>query len=136
MRSGLKSDCRDWFMVFSGLFGAVGVIAGATGSHLLQERLPTTEFAVFTIAITYLLLHSALLFACGVALYSHEDNRWFKLAGSFLVIGIVLFCGSLIIRSVTGNLFPANVAPFGGSALILGWLFIAIGGLRIVRCSK
>ena len=136
MWPGLTFDCRDWFMVCSGLFGAVGVIAGAIGSHLLQERLQTTEFAVFTTAITYLLLHSAVLFACGVALYSQADNRWFKLAGGFLVIGIVLFCGSLIIRSVTGSLFPTNVAPLGGSALILGWLFLAIGGLRIVRCTK
>tara|TARA_Y100000588_G_scaffold385266_2_gene478206 strand:+ start:1698 stop:2066 length:369 start_codon:yes stop_codon:yes gene_type:complete len=122
--------------MFSGLFGAVGVIAGAVGTHLLQERLPPAEFVVFTTAITYLLLHSVALFGCGVALYSHADNRWFKLAGVFLVTGIVLFCGSLIIRSVTGSLFSAKIAPVGGSALILGWLFIAIGGFRLAGTSE
>lgn len=136
VRSGSTSNWRNWFIVFGGLFGALGVIAGAVGSHVLQERLPAAELAIFTTAITYLLVHSMVLFACGVALYSQNGNRWFKFAGGFLIVGIVLFCGGLIMRSVTASPLPGQIAPIGGSALILGWLAIAVGGLRKLGQSK
>ena len=130
MRADSQSNCRNWFIVFGGLFGALGVVAGAVGSHVLKERLPAADIAIFTTAITYLLLHAMLLVVCGLALYSSSHNRWFKFAGGFLIAGIVLFCGGLITRSVTGSPVPGPVAPIGGSLLILGWLAIAGGGLR------
>ncbi len=108
----------------------MGVTAGALGSHVLAERLSNPELMIFTTAVTYMLVHSAVLFACGVALQSNKRNRWFKFAGGLLVVGILLFCGGLIMRSVTGSQLPGQFAPIGGSALILGWLAIAIGGLR------
>jgi uncharacterized membrane protein YgdD (TMEM256/DUF423 family) len=64
-----------------------------------------------------------------VALNANEANLWFKLAGAFLVVGIVLFSGGLILRSVTGNVLFGQFAPIGGSTLILGWMAIAIGGM-------
>ncbi len=119
----------NWLLTFSGLFGALGVISGALGSHVLKTRLPAADLEVFNTAVIYLLVHSAVLLGCGVALSANEANLWFKLAGAFLVVGIVLFSGGLILRSVTGNVLFGQFAPIGGSALILGWVAIAIGGM-------
>jgi uncharacterized membrane protein YgdD (TMEM256/DUF423 family) len=119
----------NWLVAFSGLFGALGVISGALGSHALKTRLPASDLEVFNTAVIYLLVHSAVLLGCGVALNANEANLWLKLAGAFLVVGIVLFPGGLILRSVTGDTLFGQFAPIGGSALILGWVAIAIGGM-------
>jgi uncharacterized membrane protein YgdD (TMEM256/DUF423 family) len=126
----------NWFITFSGLFGATGVICGALGSHVLKARIPASELEIFTTAIIYLLVHSVVLLVCGVALNVNEANLWFKLAGILLVVGILLFCGGLIMRSVTGIPLLGRVAPVGGSALILGWVAIAVGGSVNFRHPK
>ena len=119
----------NWLLTFGGLFGALGVISGALGSHALKMHLPVSALEVFNIAVIYLLVHSAVLIGCGVALNANEANLWLKLAGAFLVVGIVLFSGGLILRSMTGDMLFGQFAPIGGSALILGWLAIAISGM-------
>ena len=119
----------NWLLTFSGLFGALGVVSGALGSHALETRLSVSDLEVFNTAVIYLLVHSAVLLGCGVALNANGSNFWLKLAGAFLVVGIVLFSGGLILRSVTGDMLFGQFVPTGGSALIFGWLAIAISGM-------
>lgn len=126
----------SWIIGLSGLFGAIGVVSGAVGSHLLKSDLAAVDFADFTTAITYLLLHSAVLLLCGIVLEANNANGWFKLASTALVVGILLFCGGLILRSVTGIAGFAKVVPIGGSALILAWLAIALGGFANLGQAK
>jgi uncharacterized membrane protein YgdD (TMEM256/DUF423 family) len=121
----------NWLIGLSGVFGSIGVAAGAVGSHMLKARIPAADLEVFNTAVMYLLIHSAVLLGCGVALNANASNLWFKLAGALLAMGIFLFSGGLILRSATGNALFGQLAPIGGSALILGWVAIGIGGIVI-----
>jgi uncharacterized membrane protein YgdD (TMEM256/DUF423 family) len=123
-------------LALGGLFGALGVVSGALGSHVLKASLSAADFANFTTAVSYLLLHSAVLLLCGVLLGANKGNVWFKLAGGLLVVGILLFCGGLITRIVTGIPAFGRVVPIGGSALILAWLAIALGGIANIGKSR
>jgi uncharacterized membrane protein YgdD (TMEM256/DUF423 family) len=99
------------------------------GAHVLQAHLDAAAFETFSTAVTYLLLHAVVLLVCGLMLDSNRANLWFKLAGLLLVLGILLFSGGLMMRIVTGIPALARGAPLGGSALILAWVAIAVGGL-------
>lgn len=43
-------------------------------------------------------------------------------SGSFLVLGMVLFCGTCYYRALTGRTELQWLTPVGGTFLIVGWL--------------
>jgi uncharacterized membrane protein YgdD (TMEM256/DUF423 family) len=115
------------FIMASGLMGAVGVSAGAIGAHVLRHRLSTEMLAMYDKAVLYLLLHALALFATGILVKFYPSSSLLRAAGSLYLVGIILFCGSLFLISVTGlRPFPF-VAPAGGMALILAWLVVLAG---------
>jgi uncharacterized membrane protein YgdD (TMEM256/DUF423 family) len=54
------------------------------------------------------------------------------LAGSrwLMLMGIVLFCGSLYLLSVTGAGWLGAVTPLGGVAFVLAWVLFSTAALR------
>jgi len=105
-------------LAFAGaLCGAAGVALSAMAAH---------RGGAFTgTAANFLLFHAPALLAIGLA----GTGRWLRLGGFVLLFGLVVFCGDLLSRDLVANrLFPF-AAPIGGTALIAGWLAIAIAAL-------
>lgn len=78
-------------------------------------------------------LQSAALFALAhgialAALSQQTPHRLGTTALSMLLIGVLLFSGSLVAAHFFG--MPTRLAPFGGSLIILGWLVYAADALR------
>lgn len=78
-------------------------------------------------------LHSAALFALvhGVALAAlsrHTPHRFGTAALSMLLVGVLLFSGSLVAAHFFSA--PTRLAPAGGLLLILGWLVYAADAFR------
>lgn len=73
-------------------------------------------------------LQTAALFAFGhgaaVALLSALPARALRLAMALLLVGMLLFSGSLAGAALLA--WPTALAPFGGSLMMLGWLLLAI----------
>lgn len=78
-------------------------------------------------------LQSAALFALahGIALAAlspHTPRRLGTLALAMLLLGVLLFSGSLAAAHFFGA--PTRLAPMGGSMIMLGWLLYAVDALR------
>lgn len=117
-------------VIAAGLFGAVGVALGAFGAHGLSTLLDANNHAgTYQTATQYLLVHTlALLFtAIAVQEWPGTLTRW---AGYLFIIGILLFSGSLYLLSVLNLSILGAVAPFGGAALIAGWLALGLAAWR------
>lgn len=99
------------------LFGAAGVALAALGSHSGEANI--------SIAASFLQLHAAAL----VALSLLPAGRLFRFGPWVLAVGTLLFSGDLVARSQLGSALFPMAAPLGGSAMILGWLLVAIGAL-------
>jgi uncharacterized membrane protein YgdD (TMEM256/DUF423 family) len=118
-----------WIIAFSGALGACAVGLGALGAHLWRSQLPPETYATLTMAITYMVVHAVVVLGVGILVGQFANNRWFKAAALLLMLGIILFSGGLILRSVTGLAEFGHLTPYGGIALILGWLTISLGGI-------
>jgi len=116
---------KTFFMIGS-LFGAVGVALGAYGAHG-GAKLIELHQAVITYgkASRYNIYHAFALLAVAWALDRWpEQKKLLSSAGWLLVAGIVLFSGSLYIRSLTGINF-GYITPAGGISFVGGWLLMA-----------
>ena len=118
---------RTW-LAFAGLFGMLGVGAGAFGAHSLKKILSVDMLTVFETGSRYCLMHALALL--GVAAYSAvRPSRALRLSGWFFVFGIAVFSGTLWVLAVTGHRWLGMITPVGGTSLIFGWLCVLIAGL-------
>ena len=118
----MKSD--RIFVGMGGLAGAAGVALAARAAH---------GGGAFTQTIsTMLLLHAPLFVALGLSAAA-QANKVLKFAGLLLMAGLAVFCLDLYVRDMgAARLFPF-AAPVGGSAMILGWLGVALSALAARR---
>jgi uncharacterized membrane protein YgdD (TMEM256/DUF423 family) len=113
-------------ILFAAFFGATGVTLGAFGAHSLSDLLEANgRMETFRTATQYHLIHAvALLGAAWVA--SQYDNQFGLWAGYAFVAGILFFSGSLYILAIFDIPIMGAVAPIGGVAFILGWIFLGV----------
>jgi uncharacterized membrane protein YgdD (TMEM256/DUF423 family) len=118
---------RLWLFI-GAINGALAVVLGALGAHMLDPSLGPQAFEIFDTAVRYHFIHSLALI--GVALLAPHLPRGsggYRLAaaGAAFTAGIVLFCGGLYVLVGFGIAIGAQLAPFGGVLFILGWLLLA-----------
>jgi uncharacterized membrane protein YgdD (TMEM256/DUF423 family) len=112
---------------------ALAVILGAFGAHGLQNRLDDYSRGVYEKAVFYHFLHAmgilvvAVLGRTGTFPQQATDTVCWC-----LLVGIVLFSGSLYALALTGNRALGMITPFGGLAFILGWLLLAWRLRRVI----
>ena len=119
------------FAILGAVFMVLGVAAGSFGAHALEgffDKTPAME-STYRTAVRYHLIHALGLFAVAWA-----ASRWpgslTNAAGVLIIIGILLFSGSLYLLTLTGMEWLGAITPIGGAAFIGGWIFLAAAAWR------
>ena len=113
-----------------GVAGAVGlalaVMLGAFGAHALRDHLDAYLMGVYEKAVFYHFVHAlgilivAMMPRAGVL----SDNAAVWVC-RLLLVGIVLFSGSLYALAMTGNRILGAITPIGGVSFIAAWFGLA-----------
>jgi uncharacterized membrane protein YgdD (TMEM256/DUF423 family) len=118
------------FVILGSISAFLSVAFGAFGAHALKDMLTPTMLATFQTGVQYQMIHSLGLIAVGLASSFFRDNKNIARAGWSMLIGILLFSGSLYVLSLTGVTILGAITPFGGVAFLLGWLFLTIAAIQ------
>jgi uncharacterized membrane protein YgdD (TMEM256/DUF423 family) len=112
-------------VTLAGVFGFLGVAAGAFGAHALKDRLSPDLLAIFETGARYHLIHALALLAAAWLADRYDNSRpvW---AGRLFAAGIVVFSGSLYALALTGERWLGAVTPLGGLCFLTGWLLLAL----------
>ena len=108
----------------SGVLLALATLLGAFGAHALRGELPPERLSVYLSADRYQFFHSLGLLGTGLAA-REMDTALLRWAAALILIGIVLFCGSLYLLSFGASEFVGFLTPLGGLSLIAGWVAFA-----------
>jgi len=112
---------------------ALAVGTGAFGAHGLGAMVMPARLAVWQTAVLYHLIHGVgllALVALAAQLGGLSGNRLLRLAVWALLLGIMLFSGSLYLLVLTDTPWLGALTPIGGVAFILGWLAVALVAWR------
>lgn len=117
-------------LVTGGLLMALGIVLGAVGTHAMRARLTPDDLGVFETAVRYHIYNALGLLIIGtVALAATPPLlRW---SAGLIVLGIVLFSGALYAASLGAPRIIHMLPPFGGMALIAGWILFAVAIWRV-----
>ncbi|MDH4129681.1 MAG: DUF423 domain-containing protein [Spirochaetota bacterium] len=118
------------FIVIASISAGLIVILGAFGSHVLKNKISPEMLTVYQSGIQYHMFHSIGLFVVALVAIYVPNSSLVKWSGWIMLSGIVFFSGSLYILSITGIKWIGIITPFGGVALIISWILLAISAFR------
>jgi len=125
-----------WLRV-GAIWGFLAVAMGAFGAHGLQDRFRTlgdlpgglsTERlqANYQTAAQYHMYCALALLVVGALALTGRECLALNVAGGSLVLGSVIFSGSLYLLCVTGMRWLGAITPIGGVAILVGWVALAL----------
>jgi len=118
------------YIIIGALLSAIGVIIGAFGSHSLKTKLNPEQLVIYDIATRYLMYHSIGIISLGILAYNVPDSV-VEIPIIIMLIGIILFSGSLYLISIKGYTKLGIITPFGGTAFIVSWVLLAINIFKL-----
>jgi len=112
-------------MIFVGISGCFSVLCGAWLAHGGQTLPDNIQSSIAT-ALQYQLFHTIALLACLIWLKTSKPSAVLISACIAFVIGILCFSGTIYIKAFFELAFIGKLTPFGGMALALAWLLLAL----------
>ena len=114
--------------------GSVGMLLavalGAFGAHALKKTLAPELMAVYETAVNYHFYHALGLLAVGLLALHLPESGTLRSAGFLMVVGLLLFSGSLYALSLSGLRWLGAITPAGGVAFLAAWLLLAVAVVR------
>ncbi|MDI4644775.1 DUF423 domain-containing protein [Cohnella hashimotonis] len=113
------------------IVAGLAVAFGAFGAHSLKETLSEHYLEVFETGVRYQMYHGLGLLL--VALLSDRlpsATKLMRWSARLLLIGTVLFSGSLYILSLSSTDWLGAITPLGGVAFLAGWACVAIAAFK------
>ena len=121
------------FLILAAFLGVSALLIGSLGAHLWQDILADRDtVGRFHRAENYLFSH-ALGLAVVAQLVERFPAQKFQSVGWCLIVGVIIFSGSLLVYSVTGFQPVIKITPLGGSLLIFGWILLGIRSWQMYR---
>ena len=111
-------------LIIGSLFAALSVLLGAFGAHGLKNRLSMEDLAIFETAVRYQMYHALGILLMGAASFFLTE-KLVSTPAYFLILGIIIFSGSLFLLVFTNLRWFGAITPIGGLCLIIGWLLFA-----------
>ncbi len=124
---------KQFILAIGSIYGALSVIFGAFGAHLLKTKISAEKLTSFETGIRYQMYHALLLLFVGFAFQFTSGLE--KTTAWFLIIGTFLFSFSIYFLSLQEffklNLkFLGPITPLGGLFLVMGWIMLFICFLK------
>ncbi len=111
-------------IVSGAILAALAVGLGAFGAHALKDFLQQTgRFEVFQTATQYQFYHALGL----LAISRLNPSKWVWM---LLLVGTLIFSGSLYLLCLTQVKIFGAITPIGGSMLIAGWMVFAFQKIK------
>jgi uncharacterized membrane protein YgdD (TMEM256/DUF423 family) len=114
------------FLFLGSLSAFSGVALGAFGAHGLKNKVAPDMLNVWETGVLYHLIHALGLILVGILCSLMPDVPLVRNAGWSILVGTILFSGSLYILVLTGVKPLGMITPLGGVAFLVGWLLLAI----------
>ena len=104
----------------------LAVALGAFGAHALKKRLSADMMSIFQTGIQYQIAHGLGLLLLGVLANNLVHSSLIVTAGWVMLVGILLFSGSLYALSVSGVKKLGAITPIGGLAFLASWVIVIV----------
>jgi uncharacterized membrane protein YgdD (TMEM256/DUF423 family) len=122
------------WLVAAAVNGLMAIAMGAFAAHGLRSTLDADALGWIDTGSRYQMWHALVLLGVALLLLRAQpgrDRRLLQVIAWCILVGTVLFAGSLYLLALTHSDAFAWVTPVGGIVLMLGWFgLVLLGVLR------
>ncbi len=111
-------------VVTGALLLLIAVGAGAFGAHALKRIVAPDMLAVWQTAVLYQLVHGLGILIIA-ALLPRYGTPLMAYAGILMLIGVLIFSGSLYTLVLTDVRWLGAITPIGGLSFMAAWVLVA-----------
>ena len=122
-RPDLSFEARA-LLCYAGVSLFIATVGGALGSHVLTS-LDERSLHSFETAVQFQFLHGLALIALVLVGLRGIGGRWLWAAAWLIAAGTLLFSGTIYAKTFGASPGVVSMAPYGGVAIMLGWLVFA-----------
>lgn len=122
-------DRKNLWLILGALNGAIAVLAGAYGAHIIGGNQLNPTLITMQKAVRYQMYHAFALVIVAL-LANNIQHKILNISGWLFLLGIILFSGSLYIIVFTGIQWIEFLTPIGGFAFTFGWLGLMYVGFK------
>ncbi|WP_050613386.1 DUF423 domain-containing protein [Bacillus testis] len=119
------------FFIFGAAYAALSVALGAFGAHILDGRIPAKYVITWEKAVTYQMFHATGLMIVGLLAGKYGMKPSLNWSGWLMIIGVILFSGSLYVLSVTQIKMLGAITPIGGVSFIVAWILLIVAVYKV-----
>jgi uncharacterized membrane protein YgdD (TMEM256/DUF423 family) len=117
-------------IIWGALLGGLAVAIGAFGAHALRTMLAAAgRDDTFELAVRYQFYHALAMLIAGL-LARNNGSKLMRYSSLFFFIGVLIFCGSLYVLSLTGTTWLGAITPIGGICFLAGWILLAVAMVK------
>ena len=117
------------FLAVAAISGALAVLLGAFGAHLLKQVIIPEMLEVYKTGVQYQFYHTFALLAVGI-LGRQYPSGILKWSGYLFIAGITIFSGFLYLLAITGIKALGMIVPIGGLSLVAAWICLLMHILK------
>ncbi|MCM3567140.1 DUF423 domain-containing protein [Neobacillus mesonae] len=118
------------FIVIGALNAFLAVALGAFGAHGLKDKLDAHYLDIWKTGVQYQMFHAGGLLVIALLLGKAASSSLFTWSGWLMLIGIILFSGSLYVLSLTKIGPLGAITPIGGVCFLAAWILMIIGAVK------
>lgn len=118
------------FIILGALNAFLSVALGAFGAHGLEKMVEPKYLEIWKTGVQYQMFHATGLLIIGVLLSKFPGNTLLSWSGWMMLIGIILFSGSLYILAVTRVGVLGAITPLGGVSFLVAWALLIIAAAK------
>lgn len=130
------SSARHKLLIKASILGGLSVLFGAFGAHALKSILTPEQLISFEKGVRYQMYHAIML---GLLFLIHAKftHLFFVKAANFMFYGVLLFSASIYLLTLKNIIgiealkYVAPLTPIGGTLIIVGWVLMLLGALKI-----
>ena len=115
------------FLMAASISGFLAVAIGAFGAHGLKQKISEEMMAVYQTGVQYHFYHTLALLGVGILLQQFPHSLALKVSGWGMLVGMLVFSGSVYLLVLSGTRWLGAITPIGGLALLVAWLALAVG---------
>lgn len=118
------------FIIIGAINAFLAVALGAFGAHGLQGRVEQKYIENWQTGVTYQMFHAVGLLVIGVLLGRLPASSLLSWSGWLMLIGIILFSGSLYVLTLTKISILGAITPIGGVSFLVAWVLMIIAAAK------
>ncbi|GAK38783.1 DUF423 domain-containing protein [Paenibacillus urinalis] len=120
---------KKWVAIGS-ILAMLSVLIGAFGAHIIEPIIGEERLTTYETGVQYHMMHALGILLIALLANSFGPKKALDWAARLLLIGIILFSGSLYVLSMTGIGILGAITPLGGICFIIGWILVVVSVLK------